>query len=135
MHVRDFAEVVRSVAASEATGSFEIDDMSGGHNWTELAAINGQISGLPKRVTYLPQVLVTAIAVVAEAVSFITRKPGMITRAKVCELYHDDWVVQGQNWPRPKPIGLAEGLYETLEWYRSHGWLTPIAKSQENKNG
>lgn len=133
LHVRDFAEVICAVAASDVTGSFEIDDMSGGHSWAELAALNVQTSDLPKTVTYLPQFLITAIACVAEVVSFVTRKPSMITRSKVRELYHDDWVVQGPNWPRLKPIGLAEGLLETLEWYRSHGWLAPITKLQEIK--
>ena len=135
LHVGDFAEVICTAAASDAVGSFEIDDMSGGHSWVELAALNAQSSGLPKMVTYLPQLFVSSIAVLAEAVSFVTRRPGMITRAKVRELYHENWVVQGPNWPRPNPIGLAEGLHETLEWYRSHGWLAPLAKSQENNNG
>ena len=128
LHVRDFAEVICDVAASEATGSFEIDDMSGGHSWAELAALNVQSSGFPKTVTYLPHLLVAGIACLAESVSFVTRKPGMITRAKLRELYHAEWVVQGSNWPRARPIGLAVGLQETLEWYRSQGWLAPIAK-------
>ncbi len=126
LHVRDFASVIVAAVTRDAAGLFEIDDMSGGHNWAELSALNVQSSGLPKRIVYLPRWLLSAVAILVEAVSFITQKPGMITRAKLRELYHEDWVVQGPEWPRPHPIGLAEGLGETLEWYRSHGWLRPL---------
>ena len=129
LHVRDFANVVVAAVASEATGLFEVDDLSGGHTWAELAAVNKRDSGLPKRVIYLPYWLVAAIAMFAEVFSFITRKSGMITRDKVRELYQENWVVEGSNWVRPHPIELSKGLVETLEWYRSNGWLA--AKTQE----
>ncbi len=131
LHVYDFANVIVSVVESDATGVYEIDDLSGGHNWVELAALNEQISGLPKRVVYLPHWLVNAVALFVEAWSFVRQKAGMVSRGKLRELYYHDWVVRGQNWPRSHPIGLAEGLDETLEWYRSHGWLKPIVKRQE----
>lgn len=131
LHVRDFANVIVSVLTSDATGVYEIDDLSGGHSWAELAALNGQISGLPKRLIYLPHWVVNAVALFAEAWSFVRQKAGMVSRGKLRELYYHDWVVRGQNWPRSHPIGLAEGLDETLEWYRSHGWLKPIVKRQE----
>ncbi len=131
LHVRDFAAVIAAAVTSDATGLFEIDDMSGGHTWAELAQVNVKISGLPKRLVYLPHSLLNIVALVVEAISFVRQKAGMISWAKLRELYYEDWVVQGQNWPRPNPISLAEGLGETLEWYRNHGWLKPNAKSQE----
>lgn len=131
LYVRDFAEVISDFVASDATGVFEIDDLSGGYKWADLAQANVKISGLPKRIIYIPQSAVNLVAIFAEAWSIISQKAGMISRGKLRELYYANWVVQGQNWPRPNPVGLAEGLVETLEWYRSHGWLKPIVKIQE----
>lgn len=126
VHVADFASVVAEAIASKATGLFEIDDMAGGHSWAELAEINLKQSGTPQHVTYLPKILVSIVALGAEALTFFTGLPGMVNRAKVRELYHDDWVVQGRPWPRPSPIGLEKGLIETLSWYRQEGLLPPL---------
>lgn len=129
VHVADFAAVVLDAAVSKVTGLFEIDDMAGGHNWAELAAINFKHAGLPQHVTYLPKGLVSFVALGAEVGTFFTGLPGMVTRAKVRELYHDDWVVRGANWPRAKPVGLQEGLVETINWYRREGWLPPLKQA------
>jgi nucleoside-diphosphate-sugar epimerase len=132
VHVEDFAAVVAQAVASKAHGLFEIDDMSGGYGWAELAAINFRQSGMPQHVTYLPRGLVSLVAIGAEIGTFFTGLPGMVNRAKVRELYHEDWVVRGANWPRSNPIGLAEGLAETLNWYRNKGWLPPLKRNDRS---
>ena len=44
----------------------------------------------------------------------------MITPGKVRELYHPDWVSRDATLHAPiRPIALAEGLRQTLAWYRS----------------
>ncbi|RME68856.1 MAG: NAD(P)-dependent oxidoreductase, partial [Alphaproteobacteria bacterium] len=51
----------------------------------------------------------------------------MLTPGKARELAHPAWVAGSPHlgevtaW-RPA-IGLADGLGETLRWYREHGWL------------
>jgi nucleoside-diphosphate-sugar epimerase len=123
VHVADFAAVVTEAVSSRARGLFEIDDMSGGHSWAELARITAAMNGLPQHVTYLPKGLVSLVAFGAEIGAYLKGQAGMVNRGKVRELYHDDWVVRGANWPREKPIGLHAGLSETLHWYQSNGWL------------
>jgi nucleoside-diphosphate-sugar epimerase len=123
VHVSDFAAVVADAAQGSAKGVFEIDDMSGGHDWAELATISEKLNGLPQHVRYLPKGLVSLVAFGAEIGSYLKGQAGMVNRGKVRELYHDDWVVRGANWPRENPIGLHEGLGETLHWYQSNGWL------------
>ncbi len=129
VHVNDFAAVVADAATSQSTGLFEIDDMSGGHGWAELAAITAKDTGFPQHLTYLPKVLVSLVALGAEVGTFFTGLPGMVNRAKVRELYHEDWVVRGNNWHRAHPIGLEKGLIETLNWYRREGWLPPLKQA------
>lgn len=129
VHVADFAVVVADAVSSKATGLFEVDDMSGGHDWAELAEINLKQAGVPQHVTYLPKGLVSLVALGAEVGTFFTGLPGMVTRAKVRELYHQDWVVRGKPWPRANPVPLQQGLIETLNWYRREGWLPPLKQA------
>jgi nucleoside-diphosphate-sugar epimerase len=127
LHVDDFAQVVVSSVASSDTGLFEVDDMDGGHSWAELASINFKNSSLPQHIAYLPKPMVWLIALFAELGPLVTGRPGLLNREKVRELYHNDWVVHGKNWPRSNAIGLEVGLHETLNWYRSEGLLPRVA--------
>ncbi len=127
IHVDDLTAVILDAVQSSRTGIIEVDDVEGGHNWAELAAISSKNSGSPQHVTYLPKALMQLVALAFEGVSFFTQRPGMINRAKVRELYNEDWVVRGTNWPRPHPILLSVGLNQTLNWYRSEGLLPPVS--------
>lgn len=129
VHVEDFARVVCAASFSKQTGVLEIDDMSGGHDWQELAAINRAISGKPNRLYFLPKSLVTGVAMASEIASKFTGQSGMVNRGKVNELYHGDWVARGAGWPRENPVDLARGLAETVTWYRAQGWLPPLRQA------
>jgi nucleoside-diphosphate-sugar epimerase len=129
VHVEDFARVVASAAAGKAKGLFEVDDMSGGHGWAELADICAKLTGLPQHLTYLPKGLVSLVALGAEIGAYFTGQTGMVNRGKVRELYHHDWLVRGANWQRENPISLGEGLTETLAWYQREGWLPEAKRS------
>jgi nucleoside-diphosphate-sugar epimerase len=129
LHVADFARVVCAASLSKQTGILEIDDMSGGHDWPELAALNREISGKPHWMFFLPRSLVTGIAIASEFGGKFTGQSSMVNRGKVNELYHGDWVARGAGWPRENPIGLAQGLAETVTWYRAQGWLPPLKQA------
>jgi nucleoside-diphosphate-sugar epimerase len=125
VHVADLAAVVANAVMSKATGLFEIDDMAGGYSWADFAALNFKHFGTPQHLTYLPKTLVNLVALGAEIGTMFTGLPGMVNRGKVRELYHEDWVVRGENWTRAHPIQLEKGLIETIEWYVAQGWLPP----------
>ena len=129
VHVVDFAWVVCQATMAKHTGVIEIDDMSGGHDWHELATLNRKINGNPRHVVFLPRTLVTGVAIASEIGSKLTGQTGMVNRGKVNELYHGDWVARGSGWPRDNPISLAKGLAETVTWYRAHGWLPPMKQA------
>ena len=54
-------------------------------------------------------------------------EPPILSRGKVAELYHRDWVSDtrrhggGAGW-QPQ-IRFGDGLAATLAWYREAGWL------------
>jgi nucleoside-diphosphate-sugar epimerase len=123
IHVQDFARVVSAAAISDATGVFEVDDLSGGHTWQDLADANRNVTGNPQKVIYAPKALAASFAACAEVLGLVTGKPTMTNRGKVAELYHQDWVARGANWPRTNALGLSEGYFETLQWYIKEGLL------------
>ena len=69
------------------------------------------------------------------AVNDITGKPGMVSRGKIAELYHLDWVSGACGFTLSGPISFAMGFRETLAWYVAAGWLprgTRIDRTGDN---
>ncbi|MFM8745380.1 MAG: hypothetical protein ACKOED_01745, partial [Aestuariivirga sp.] len=67
-----------------------------------------------------------AVAAGAEALARLSGKPGMVTRGKIAELYHADWVSREGSLALADPVLLADGFAETVQWYRAAGWLPPV---------
>jgi nucleoside-diphosphate-sugar epimerase len=127
IHVEDLAGVIVDAMQSDVAGVFEVDDLDGGHMWSELVDLNFKLSSLPRRVFYVPRFVLWPFAIAVEWWSKLMAKPGLISREKLAELYHQDWVVRGANWQRGTSIRLSVGLPATLTWYRKEGWLPPLS--------
>ncbi len=74
----------------------------------------------------LPERLVRAVALANEGYAKLTDRAVMLTREKCNELFNQ-WVCDGEpafaalGW---KPsVEVADGIRETADWYRAHGWL------------
>jgi uncharacterized protein YbjT (DUF2867 family) len=128
IEVTDLAAIVSAAAESNETGTRELDDTEGGHNWADLTAITRVHYGCPVRVHFLPRSLAMSAGYVVSALSKLTGQSAMITPGKVRELYFPDWVVQGAGWPRAKPVLLREGLVKAIDWYINAGWIKPPAQ-------
>jgi nucleoside-diphosphate-sugar epimerase len=124
IHVGDLARVIAEAAANNATGIFELDDgKPGGYDWRELGRLASQIEQKTITPIFLMKPVLMALAASVEVFSKMAQKPAMISRDKIRELYHPDWVAHGSGWPLQNPIGFAEGFAATLNWYRQNGWL------------
>jgi hypothetical protein len=109
------------------------DGKHGGYNWNDLADIAGRSEGHPVRTVFLPRAVPAALAPFAEVVSRLTGRPGMVSRGKVAELYHHDWVAKGPGLPLAEPVTFERGLPEALRWYREEGWL-PASRLADRNN-
>ncbi len=128
IHVRDLAAAIAALAGADAGGVLEIDDgKAGGYGLTELGELAGKALGRPVRVHLAPEALVRLAGTGADALSRLTGRAFMLSRAKVRELYHPDWrarspkVEEKVDWTAR--LGFAEGFLETLRWYCAHGRL------------
>jgi nucleoside-diphosphate-sugar epimerase len=95
--------------------------------WTALGNAAARIMGRTVRVVRIPEPLARAVGFGAEMVSWIGRKPGIISREKVAEAQCRYWTCD----PRRAAVemsfhastGLDAGMAETLAWYKEAGWL------------
>jgi nucleoside-diphosphate-sugar epimerase len=108
---------------------WEVDDGApAGHSWAEIAAAAAGAIGAGKpRAISTPRSLLSLIGAWNEAAMALSGRPRMLTREKVRELFHADWVVHdrppadGTKW-QPR-WDLTRGFSETAAWYRASGWL------------
>ena len=75
----------------------------------------------------IPRTVAYGVALAAEGLAAVMRKPPVINRDKVTDLSQGSWTcsierAQSELGYNPR-VPLEEGLRETLEWYKSEGWL------------
>jgi nucleoside-diphosphate-sugar epimerase len=75
----------------------------------------------------LPTPALWPLCVVAETVSWLTRKPGMLSRQKFAELRAPGWVCNPELLRQELGFvcatTLKSGITTSLAWYRQQGWL------------
>jgi nucleoside-diphosphate-sugar epimerase len=134
IHARDLARIVADSIAGREQGIHEVSDRKqGGYGWAELIGAASELRGAPIRTLFLPRAVPAAVAFAAEAVARMSGKPGLVNRGKIAELYHPDWVCRQGTLQVSDPTGFAQGLAETVAWYREAGWLpraSPADRSQ-----
>jgi nucleoside-diphosphate-sugar epimerase len=103
------------------------DGMPGGYGWASLAALAGERLGRRVRRVGIPPAPLGLAAWLAERQGRWSGQPPILSRGKVAELYHRDWVSDTRaaatvaGW-RPE-VRFGDGLVASLAWYREAGWL------------
>lgn len=123
------AAIERLLAVPKWNGSIiEPDDgRADGYSWTELAEIASSYLGRPVRCLAVPFQAVWLPVAVNEAVASMLGRSPMLTKAKLRELFHPDWVCKLsrprllEEW-RPRTC-FKEGFEHTLLWYKRQDWL------------
>ena len=86
-----------------------------------------KILGRRARGIAIPRGLAYGMAVAAEALSAVLRRPPVINRDKVRDLSQPCWVCSTEAAKRDlgysQKIPLEAGLRDTYQWYRKEGWL------------
>jgi dihydroflavonol-4-reductase len=128
IHVHDLVEAVLAAGTREIP-SGELFNISRSeiYTWEEVGRLIAQTLGRKYRHTSLPAWAAIAIGIAGDLRTRMTGRPTSINSQKVKELLESFWVCDvsrsmtflGFN-PR---IDLETGIRETVQWYRSHGWL------------
>ena len=124
IHGRDLARIIAIAVQSDQQGLHEVsDDKPGGYGWEDLISTASGFRGAPIRPIFLPRAIPATVAGLAEGLSRLTGKPGMVNRGKIAELYHPDWVARTGTLALADPTAFNTGFAETVTWYRNAGWL------------
>lgn len=130
IHVSDLVDAL--LAITRARGPMnqivEPDDgTEGGYTIEELMELLSRVLGRRSRSMRVPKALLIAIGAVNQSLAYLTRKPVMLSVGKAKELSRGDWLCHDQALIRSTgwmpEVSLAEGLSETVDWYRNEGHL------------
>ncbi|MBS0222779.1 MAG: NAD-dependent epimerase/dehydratase family protein [Proteobacteria bacterium] len=129
IHVADLAEAVAlAVERPVPAAVYEIDDgHEGGYCYADMAKAAGQALGRPERTVGIPRILIVAIAAANQMAQSLGGDARILTRDKVSEIFHPDWVVHDRRFASmvgfAPHFDLETGFHDTILWYRSQKWL------------
>ncbi|MFO0991643.1 MAG: NAD-dependent epimerase/dehydratase family protein [Hyphomicrobiales bacterium] len=134
VYVKDLARIAVAALEDNWTGFRDADDgREQGYRWADLAAAIATLEDRKITPVFLPQSLASPVSWLVATGAAVIGRPAMITPGKVRELYHHDWVSRDRVLRTDPPTLLAQGLSQTLAWYRQKGWLRDRPPADKNR--
>ncbi len=130
LYINDLAGLIRHLLErrSWTGGVIEVgDSRAEGYAWSDLPEVAARQLGRKVRVITAPRAALWLTAAANEAISTVSGRAPILTRGKLREFAHPDWVSRESKaeelagWRAE--TGLEQGLPRTLLWYKEHGWL------------
>jgi nucleoside-diphosphate-sugar epimerase len=114
--------------SSRNSAVFELDDgHESGYSWDDVAAEAARKLGRGIRTFAVPAPILRLMGASASLISSLTNQPLILSRGKINEFTHPDWVAttnllsEINGWKAN--VNLRDGISETIDWYVSQGWL------------
>ena len=129
MHVADLAEALAlCLDRRPPAGIYEIDDgHAEGYSHADMAAAAASAVGRRVRSMAVPRSVMDAVGRINELRQSLGGAVQMLTRAKIREVFHDDWAVHDRRLAETLGFvprySLPAGFAEAVQWYRAKGWL------------
>jgi len=124
-HVDDAAAAIMATFAltSPSATPLEFDDgFPGGHDWRAIAGAAAQVLGRPVRLLAVPDGVLNAVGWASGLAARLAGRPTVLTREKVNELLHADWVAHPPGVAGYRPAWtLVDGFRNTAQWAASEG--------------
>lgn len=96
-------------------------------SWSEFGATAAELAGKRARSVAVPRAMAWAAGLGGEIWGRVSGSPGIISREKIAEACCRCWTCNPARAARElgftAATELREGMAETLNWYRSAGWL------------
>ncbi len=127
VHARDAAGAIAALCGGGPSGvALEVcDARADGYGWGELMEAVGVATGRRPRLVRVPDVAVRVAGMAGELGGALRGRAAMFGWGKAGEFLHRDWGCEAvarvpEGLWRPE-VGLAEGLAETVAWWRARG--------------
>jgi 2-alkyl-3-oxoalkanoate reductase len=129
IHVADLARALAMALRSPLPPSvYEIDDgQPGGYGYGDMAAAAGAALGRRLLRLPVPRPVMAAVAGVNVLAQALGGPTPILTRGKVAEIFHGDWVANDRRLTEATgfraDFDLRTGFEDAVRWYRARGWL------------
>ena len=129
IYVKDLVEGLLAAArAPRAAGRTYFMAHAQPVSWRQLRTTASRIMARTQRVVTVPFAVAYAVGACAELQARLRGKPGIVSREKIAEARCMAWTCDTTRAEEElgfvAPTSLAEGLEQTLAWYKEAGWLT-----------
>ena len=128
IHVGDLVRgFVLAAESPKAIGQTYFISSSQVYGWKEVGEVTRRIIGKRAIRIKIPEAGVFTIAAFSEFFGLFSRKPVLINFEKARDMVQGYWTCDSSKAKRDfgfvQEIPLEEGIRDTVEWYRSKGWL------------
>jgi dihydroflavonol-4-reductase len=129
VHIRDLARGIVDAALHEAAvGQTYFVATNTFNSWAEISTVTAAVSGRRRIMKIrIPHPLVLGIAGVVGFTGKLFTKPPVLDYEKGIDMIQKYWICSSDKAHRDlgyrQEISLADGILETVSWYREQGWL------------
>ena len=128
VHVRDLVRGMADAAESDATtGRTYFIGSDRPYSWNEIKDVAGKALGRRALTIAVPEALVGPVGAAVELFGRLTGTYPPLNREKAREIRDACKICSSERARRDlgyvQQVGLAEGIDETVRWYRANGWL------------
>jgi nucleoside-diphosphate-sugar epimerase len=128
IHVGDLVRGFVMAAESEkALGQTYFISSSQVYGWKEVGEVTRKVIGKGALRIKIPEAGVFVIAAVSEFFGLFSKNPVLINFEKARDMVQNFWTCDSSKAQRDfgyvQEVRLEDGIRNTIEWYRSKGWL------------
>ena len=102
------------------------------YSWPQVGRLTAEIMGTRYFTVRLPHGLVFMVAGAAQFVAGLQRRPATLNVEKARDITQRYWTCDVSKAKRDlgysQEMRLEEGIRNTVDWYREHGWLKPVKR-------
>jgi dihydroflavonol-4-reductase len=128
VHAYDLARGIVDAALSENTkGKIYFVGSEDIYDWKQIGDVTADAVGRKTLKLPIPEFFVMGIAGLSGFISKFKKKPSVLNYEKGKDMIADNWTCSIQaakkDFGYRQEVSLEEGIKNTLDWYRQHGWL------------
>jgi dihydroflavonol-4-reductase len=128
IHVQDLVDgIILAGENPRAIGQTYFISSERYYNWKEIGGMTARIMQKKVLRVRIPKIIIYVIAGIAEFLSVFSSKPALINIEKAKDMVQDAWIFSIEKSKRElgfkESLTIEEGIQNTVQWYREHGWL------------
>ena len=128
VHVKDLVRgIIDSAESPRTTGETYYVGSSEVVTWEALRGASQSALSKQSKLIRLPRSLIMPLGVISEFAGKLTNTYPPLNREKAREILHATKQCSSEkaarDWGYSSHVSLEEGVHETIEWYRTEGWL------------